>query len=98
MNEGPKEVESPKELQRWLVAAIILTCMFWIKVWADLAFGYVSWLGSLTICNAILPGFLWLMIARRYNKIDQRLANLSAVVLSVVFCILFALHFLSPFF
>lgn len=98
MNEGLEEVESPKELQRWLVATIILTCMCWIKVWADLAFGYVMWEGYLTACYAIFPVYLWVMMARRYNKIDQRLANLSAVVLSVIACILLALHVLSPIF
>lgn len=95
MNEGLKEVESSKESQRWLVIAIILTCLFWIDVWADFAFGYVN---VLTICNVIGPGFLWVMIARRYEKIDQGLATLSAVFLSVIICILFAIHFLSPFF
>jgi O-antigen/teichoic acid export membrane protein len=98
MNEGLKEVESSKDLQRWLVFVIIFTCLCWIGVWADFAFGYISWTGSLTICNAILPGFSWVWIAQRYNKIDQRLADLSAVVLSVTFCILMALHILSPFY
>jgi hypothetical protein len=65
MNEGLKEVESSKELQRWLIFVIILTCLFWIWAWADFAYGYVMWLGSLTICKAILPVFLWVMIARR---------------------------------
>jgi hypothetical protein len=97
MNEGPKEVESSKELKRWLVVVIILTCMFWIKVWADLAFGYVMWEGYLTACYAIFPVYLWVMMARRYNKIGQRVANLSALVLSVIVCILLAEHILSHF-
>jgi hypothetical protein len=98
MNKGLEEVESSKESKRWLVIVIIFTWLCWIKVWVDFAFGYISWTGSLTIVYAILPGFFWVAIARRYNKIDQRLANLSAVVLSVVVCILLALHVLSPIF
>ena len=98
MNKEPEEAESSKESKRWLVFVIVFTCAIWIGVWADFAFGYVRWLGSLTVCNAILPVFLWVWIAQRYNKIGQRLADLSAVVLSVTFCILLALHILSPFF
>ncbi|MFX1605021.1 MAG: hypothetical protein ACFFDD_03870 [Promethearchaeota archaeon] len=96
MNEELEEVESSKGLKRRLVFVIIFTCAIWIGVWVDFAFGYVRWLGSLTICNAILPVFSWAWIAQRYNKIDQRLADLIAVVLSVIFCIFLALHILSP--
>lgn len=98
MNKELEEVESSKESKHWFVFVIIFTCFSWTKVWVDFAFGYISWTGSLTICYAILPVFFWVWIAQRYNRIDQRLADLSAVVLSVTYCILLALHILSPFF
>ena len=98
MNKGLEEVESSKESKLWLVSVIIITCLCWIRVWGDFAFGYFTWTGSLTFFYAIFPGFFWVWIARRYNKIDQRLETLIGVVLSVIACILLAEHILSLFF
>ncbi len=95
MNEGLEEAESFKNNQRWLAVAIILTCGFWIEAWADFAFGYVSWKGYyFTIVEIVMPVFAWLMMARRYNRIDKRLTNLIAVVLFVACCILMAAQYL----
>jgi hypothetical protein len=59
MNEEPKEVESSKESKLWLVSVIIITCLCWIRVWGDFAFGYFMWTSSLTFFYAIFPGFFW---------------------------------------
>jgi hypothetical protein len=98
MNEGPKEAESPLKSRRWLVIVILLTCIFWIKVWQDLAFGYVRQEGYLTTGFVILPVYLWVGTAGSYNKIDRRVANLITTVLGVILVILLEFQILSLFF
>lgn len=98
MNEGLEEAESPMKLRRWLIIVILLTCISCIKVWQDLAFGYVRREGYLTAGFVILPVYLWVGTAGRYNKIDRRVANLITVVLGVILVILLEFQILSFFF